>query len=394
VSGTINDNGSISGSVQGGASATLSGARAADTGGSQNVAGFYQAGSTSNAGVTYTIAGPNTQALVIAQSGTTSDGGLGTVGSNGQVNVVTSRTVIAENISPATRMITGNATGAIVATYSGASDSVLSRQRLVNISSRARVGTGDTVAIAGFVISGEESKPVLIRAVGPTIGAAPFSVTGALASPRLELFRGATSLAVNTGIAANRATIDAAGQQVGAFPLGAAGTDAAILTTLAPGNYTAVVSSSTNTAGVALVEVYDLSAATVGQKLLNIATRASAGTAENTLIAGFVVPPGSSKRVLIRGVGPGLAAFGVSGVLAQPTLTLLNGSAPVAQNTNWSSSADAAIISAASAQAGAFGLSTNDSAMVVTLAPGNYTAQVVGAGAATGVALIEVYELP
>jgi len=108
----------------------------------------------------------------------------------------------------------------------------------------------------------------------------------------------------------------------------------------------------------------------------------------------FVVPPGASKRVLIRGVGPGLTPFGVTGVLAQPPLTLLSGSSTVAANTNWTTSADAAAITAASAQVGAFGLANNDSALIATLAPGNYTAQVLGVNNATGVALIEVYELP
>ena len=174
----------------------------------------------------------------------------------------------------------------------------------------------------------------------------------------MELFRGTTSLGTNSGIAANRAAIDAAGVQAGAFTLGAAGTDAAILTTLAPGSYTAVVNSTTAAAGIALIEVYDLSAPAPGQKLLNISTRASAGVGENLLIAGFVVPAGSSKRVLVRGIGPGLAQFGVTGVIAQPVLTLFSGSAAVASNTNWSTSADAAAITASSVQVGAFGLAS------------------------------------
>ncbi len=339
------------------------------------------------------VAGANGQAFLLTQSGTTSDGGSGSVTATGAVSVVTNRTVVAATIA-ASGTISGTATGAVNSTFNGGSDAAVARQRLVNISSRARVAGGDNVAIAGFVISGEQSKPVLIRAVGPTLGAAPFNVAGALASPRLELYRGQTSLAVNTGIAGDRIAIDAAGQQAGAFALNSTGADAALLTTLAPGNYTAVVSSTTGTAGVALVEVYDLSAAAAGQKLLNIATRASAGTADATLIAGFVVPPGPAKRVLVRGVGPGLTAFGVSGAIAQPTLILLSGSSTVAQNTNWLTSADRDAISATSSQVGAFGLSANDSALVATLQPGNYTAQIVGAGGATGVALIEVYELP
>ncbi len=392
VTGTIAADGGVSGSLAGGVNANLTGSLSTQ-GATQNVAGFYQAGAGTNATSVYTIVGANNQAFTVIRSGTASDGGTGTVTNGGAVSVVTSRSVITQSINAATGVLTGTSTGAIVASYAGASESALAQQRLVNISTRARVGSGEAVAIAGFVISGTESKPVLIRAVGPTLGTA-FQLAGALASPRLDLYQGTTIIATNTGIAGNRIAIDAVAQGAGAFALGAAGTDAAILTTLAPGTYTAIVSSTTANAGVALVEVYDLSAPGVGQKLLNISTRASAGTAENTLIAGFVVPAGTTKRVLIRGVGPGLSPFGVTGVLAQPTLSLLSGGTTVAQNAIWGSSADAAAISAASTQVGAFGLATNDAALVLTLAPGNYTAQVVGSGGATGVALIEVYELP
>lgn len=394
VSGTIATDGSLSGSISGGASASLSAVRSLDTGASQSVAGFYRAGAAGSGAVSYVIAGSNSQAFVVVQTGGATDGGTGTITSGGSLSVVTNRSVITTNISASTGMVTGSVTGALSATFTGASEEALDRQRLVNISTRARVASGDNVAIAGFVISGGDSKPVLIRAVGPTLGTAPFNVSGALASPRLDLYRGQTLLTSNASIAADRVAIDAAGQKAGAFTLGSSGADAAILTTLAPGAYTAVVSSTTNTAGVALIEVYDLSGASAGQKLLNIATRASAGTADNTLIAGFVVPPGAPKRVLVRGVGPGLTAFGVTGVVAQPTLQLLSGSNTVAQNTNWTSSTDREAITTTSAQVGAFGLANNDSAVIATLAPGNYTAIVTGAGGATGVALIEVYELP
>jgi hypothetical protein len=395
VSGNINTSGVLTGSIQGGANAQLNATRSADIGASQTVAGFYQAGSSTNAAVAYTIAGPGNQAFAVVQSGANSDGGSGSVTASGQVSVATSRgSLITETIN-STGTVTGTSSGQVTAGFNGGSDVALARQRLINISSRARVGTGDQVAIAGFVIAGEQSKPVLIRAVGPTLAAAPFSIGGALASPRLELHRltGATSasIGINAGIGANRAAIDAAGAQVGAFPLASAGSDAALLVTLAPGNYTATVSSTTNTAGVALIEVYDLSTAEPGQKLLNIATRAAAGAGDNLLIAGFVVPPGPAKRVIVRAVGPGLAVFGVTGTVPQPTLILFNGAqATVAQNANWQTSLDRDVIASASASVGAFGLATNDSALVVTLAPGNYTAQVIG----TGVALIEVYELP
>jgi sugar lactone lactonase YvrE len=394
LNGSILADGTLSGTLSGAVSATLSGSQSSDIGTSQSVAGFYQGGALLGAGVINAIVSGNGQAFVAVQSGVASDGGVGSASASGQITVSTNRSLITGLVNPSTGLFTAASTGAVSANYAGGTGTAVSLQRLGNISSRARVASGDSVAIVGFVISGQQSKPVLIRAVGPTLGAAPFNVSGALTTPSIELFRGATSVATNAGIGTNRAAIDAAAQLAGAFGLGVAGTDAAILTTLAPGNYTAVVSSSTAAAGVALVEVYDLSGVTAGQKLLNISTRASAGTGDNLLIAGFVVPPGTTKRVLVRGVGPGLAAFGVTGVLAQPTLTLFSGSTSVATNTNWSSSADATTITAASASVGAFGLSSNDSALVVTLAPGNYTAQVTGPGTATGVALIEVYELP
>ena len=390
LAGTIASDGTISGTIQGGASATLSGTRAADAGGSQAVAGFYQSGAPSSAATSFTIAGPANQAVFVTQSGAVFDGGLGSVNGAGQVNISGKTSTIAATIAPSTRTITVTSTGGIAATFSGASDDVLARARLVNISSRARVGTLDSLLIAGFVISGEESKPVLIRAVGPTL--ATLGVAGALASPKLELFRDGVALAVNSGIAANRTVIDAAGLRAGAFVLG--GADAAILTTLAPGSYTAQVSSATSALGVALVEVYDLSAPATGQKLINISTRASAGTVENALTAGFVVPAGAVKRVLVRAVGPGLTVLKVAGALLQPSLTLRNRTTGivVAQNTNWTTSLDAAAITAASAQV-AFPLANNDSAMIVTLLSGEYVAEVSSPGAATGVALIEVYEL-
>jgi len=264
---------------------------------------------------------------------------------------------------------------------------------MVNASSRARVAAGENAAIAGFVIAGGETRQVLVRAVGPTLGAGPFNVAGVLATPRIELYRGQTRIGGNAGVGANRTAIDAAGQRSGAFALGSSGADAALLADLGPGAYTAIVSSTTGAAGVALVEVYDLSGAAPGQKLLNIATRAAVGAGENTLIAGFVVPPGSAKTVLVRGIGPGLAPFGVAGALAQPALQLLSGSTVVAQNTNWATAVDREAIAIAGVRVGAFGLANNDCALIATLAPGAYTATVTGVGGAMGVALVEVYEL-
>lgn len=130
--------------------------------------------------------------------------------------------------------------------------------------------------------------------------------------------------------------------------------------------------------------------------VVNIATRATAGAGDNALIAGFYVSGTVPKRVLVRGIGPALTQFGVGGALARPQLTLAAGQTVVAQNAGLASSPDAAAIAAAAAQVGAFALPANsqDAAILVNLAPGAYTAQVAGAAGTTGVALIEVYEVP
>lgn len=271
-----------------------------------------------------------------------------------------------------------------------------SSTRLLNISSRTRVGGGEAAAIAGFVLTGQEARQVLLRAVGPSLAQAPFNLTGVLADPRLELYRSGTLLTSNTGVGTggNSAAIAAAAREVGAFALGESGKDSAILTTLVPGEYTAVVSSASAANGVVLVEVYDLAPGTTGQKLLNISTRATVGSGDNTLITGIVLAGVGPRRMLFRAAGPGLARFGVSGTLAQPTLTLFQGGQQLASNTNWATSPDAAAIAVASASVSAFGLANGDSALLATLAPGSYTAQVTGPGGATGIVLIEAYDLP
>ncbi len=393
VSGTIAADGSITGTVSGGATATLSATRASAVGSTQAVAGFYRAAAAGNGSVAYTIVGGAGQAFALTQVGTAYDGGTGTATAAGVVTVTGSRSTLTQTIT-GSGTISGASTGTLAATLTGANEETLALQRVANISSRARITSGAGLAIAGFVINGNEAKPVLIRAVGPTL--ASFGLPSALSAPVLDLFNGAgTKIASNTGVASapNPAGIAAAGTAAGAFALGNA--DSAILTTLAPGAYTAQVSGANNTQGVALIEVYDLSPASTAQKLFNISTRATAGTGDATLTAGIVVTGNASKRVMIRAVGPGLNQFGLTGTLPSPVLVLTNQAGQtVATGSNWSASADAAAITAASAQSGAFPMVAGDAAMIVNLAPGAYTAQVTNAAGASGVALVEVYELP
>ena len=270
-----------------------------------------------------------------------------------------------------------------------------SGSRLIDISTRAVVGTGANIEIAGFVITGTEAKTVLIRASGPAL--AGFGVLGTLPDPMLTLFQGTTAMASNTGwaTAGNSAEIASTSAEVGAFAWTAGSADSAILTTLQPGAYTAEVAGASGDTGVALVEVYDCDAPTASSKLVDISTRSTVGTGGNIQIAGIVITGTQAKNVLIRASGPALTGFGVAGALGDPELTLFNGQTVVGSNTGWGTAANASDIAAAAAQVGAFPWSNGsaDSAILVALPPGSYTAQVMGASGDQGVALVEVYDV-
>ena len=236
-----------------------------------------------------------------------------------------------------------------------------------------------------------------MRASGPAL--ALFGVPATLPNPRLQIFRGPTVLFENDdwSIGGSVPQLAAAAARLGAFPLGVGSLDAALLVRLEPGSYTAQVSSAAAAAGVALVEVYDASAADDdAPKLTNVSTRANVGTGGDILIVGVVVTGAAPKKLLIRGIGPALAAFDVSGPLASPRLQLYRGNQLLRENTGWSAGPDAALLAAAAAQVGAFALpaGTNDAALLQYLAPGNYTVQIAGVANTTGVALVEVYPVP
>jgi hypothetical protein len=227
-----------------------------------------------------------------------------------------------------------------------------------------------------------------------------------LANPRLEIFDAAGRRVADnddwTG-----ADVSGAAERVGAFRLANGSRDSAVLATLPAGAYTAQVASASGT-GVVLLEVYDVAAAVAAtDKLINLSTRGFVDAGEGQLVAGFMVSGDAPKRMLIRGVGPGLGAFGVSGALPDPVLRVYaSGSAAVlAQNDNWETPqstsagqavASAAEISAAAGAAGAFALNagSRDAAVVLTLPPGSYSAVVSGLNNATGIGLAEIFELP
>ncbi|MEZ5278480.1 MAG: carboxypeptidase regulatory-like domain-containing protein [Opitutaceae bacterium] len=270
---------------------------------------------------------------------------------------------------------------------------------LVNIANRGGVGTGPNIMIPGFVINGTGTKKVLVRAVGPELET--YSVTGFLGDPELRVVSAGTVIATNNdwSDAANAAEIATVANQVGAFPLQNGSKDAAALLDLVPGSYTVKALGVGQTTGVALVEVYDVDdSANPGAKLVNISNRGQVGVGSAIMIPGFVIGGESAKTVLIRGVGPKLADYEVTGVLEDPTLRLFRAgeATPMLTNDNWSDAANAAELAAAAETVGAFALDagSKDAAVLVTLEPGSYTVKVAGAGGTEGVALVEVYEVP
>lgn len=260
--------------------------------------------------------------------------------------------------------------------------------RLVNIATRAQIGGTAGTPIAGFVIAGSGTKPMLVRAVGP--GLTSFGVTGALADPSLSLVSGTSTIATNDNwLAADAGTFAA----VGAFAFTVGSRDAALVSPLATGAYSTPVGAGGGS-GVTLLEVYDAdSAATPTAQLINASTRAFVGTGESVLIPGFVISGTGSVKLLIRAAGPALTPLGVTGALADPQITLYSGAAAIASNDNWSSASNAAEIAATATSVGAFafGAGSRDAALLVTLSAGAYTASISGVGGTTGTALMEIY---
>ncbi|MCX6953982.1 MAG: metallophosphoesterase [Verrucomicrobia bacterium] len=276
---------------------------------------------------------------------------------------------------------------------------VIGTSRLANLSVRSTAGTGSDTLIVGAVVGPGDNETVLIRGIGP--GLAQFGVTGALPDPVLTLNDNRNAVVATNddwarGTNANQTAVTAG--QVGAFALTNTALDSALLTTLAPGSYSAVLTGKNNATGVALIEAYDASTQPTAARLVNMSARTRVGTGAAILIAGFAIKGDAPKQVLLRAIGPTLAGFGVTGVLADPQLALFRQgvAAPLQQNDNWLASPNAAQIGLAAAQVGAFALPANshDSALLVTLEPGTYSAQISGVGDTAGVALVEIYEVP
>jgi uncharacterized protein GlcG (DUF336 family) len=254
---------------------------------------------------------------------------------------------------------------------------------LLNISTRLTVGAGDNQAIAGFIISGSASKDLVVRALGPSL--AQFGVAGVLANPALELHNQAGAV-----IATNRDWQTTQKDEITAAGLAPPNdVEAAIRMTLAPGSYTAVMSSETAAGGVGLVELYDLSAGS-DSELANISTRGVVGTSDDVLIGGFIVGGATGcSKVVTRALGPSLTALGVSGALVDPMLELhdANGDLLMA-NDSWAET-QALDLEAVNLVP----TDPREAAAVEWLAAGSYTAVLRGSAGTTGIGLIEAYRV-
>ena len=265
--------------------------------------------------------------------------------------------------------------------------------QLQNLSTRGRVQTGDNVMIGGFIVTGNQSKKVIIRGIGPSLQ--QFGITGFLTDPVLELHAADGSL-INSN---DNWKIDDKTQQSQEATIRATGLppandlESALVIVLTPGAYTAILSGKNGVTGVGVVEAYDLD--TGSAQLGNLSTRDLVQTDANVMIGGFIVgggSPSASSKVVVRAIGPTLAQFGIANPLADPTLELhdMNG-ALIRANDNWQDDpTQAAEISAANLAP----KNNSESAIFATLPPGAYTAIVAGKNRTTGVGLVEAYRLP
>lgn len=257
-------------------------------------------------------------------------------------------------------------------------------EQLANVSTRARVESEEGVAIGGFIITGDQPKKVIVRALGSSLQQNGLAASETLANPSLELHGAGGAL-----IATNDNWRDSqAGEITGSSLIPTGDLESAIVATLQPGAYTAVVRGSDGGHGLSLVEVYDLDP-NAAPRLANISTRARVSSGDGVMIGGFIVGGSGPSTVVVRALGPSLASYGLQQALADPSLTLYNqtGTA-LGSNNDWRQGEPARIESY-----GLGGLADRESALVATVPPGPYTAIVREAAEETGVALVEVYRV-
>jgi hypothetical protein len=367
--------------------------------------GYYTGDLGGQAGSQVTgIVGADGSLMIYISSGKFSDVGDGSVDSTGSFTITTvGNNQLVGKVDPSTGFLTGTLSGASGGTLLAArvSGGTFSDGVLTNISTRGQVGEGADAMIAGFVVGGTSPKQLLVRAAGPAL--TTFGLSGAVAGTQLQIYSGTALVASNTGwssTAGNEAAVSQADTAAGAFAYPVGSADSALVGTFAPGSYTAMVTGTGTSTGVALVEIYDLDAYSPfsAKKLVNISTRGNVGSGADVLIGGFNIDGVAPKRLLIRGAGPSLSAFNVSGPLATPFLQLINTATQtvIRENYSWQTGNDSGLVTAAEQSTGAFAFpdGSADSAMLIVLPPGSYTVVLSGAKSATGAALVEIYEVP
>jgi hypothetical protein len=259
---------------------------------------------------------------------------------------------------------------------------VTGRASMGNISTRVDVRSGQSVSIGGFIIPGTAAKNVIVRGIGPSLADA--GVLGALADPTLELRDASGNL-----LLANNNWKDTQEQAIRDTTLAPSNDlESAIVASLQPGAYTAIVGGRNSTTGIGLVEIYDLQRAP-SSKLANISTRGSVGTGQNVMIGGLILLGPDPARILFRAIGPSLLGAGIQSALADPQLDLFDAQGTrIATNNNWKDSQQAAIQGT-----GAAPTDDAEAAILADLNPGSYTGIVSGVNGGTGTALIEAYYL-
>ncbi len=285
----------------------------------------------------------------------------------------------------ATATATPMATPTATATATATATPTATPTNALNISTRARVDTGDGVAIGGFIVSGNASKKVAVRGLGPSL--ARFNLSGLLLDPVLELRQANGSLILKTDNWKDNQRV----QIEGSIYQPTDDRESVIVATLQPAAYTATLSGSGQTTGIGTVEIYDNDPEADSQ-LANISTRGFVQTGDSVMIGGFMLGLGTSNvQVAVRGLGPSLSQFGLSNLLADPTLELHDSNgATLASNDDWQSDP----VSAGQLTANGLALPNSKEAGIFTsLPPGAFTAILAGKNGGVGIGLVEIYNL-
>jgi len=253
--------------------------------------------------------------------------------------------------------------------------------KATNISTRGMVGTGEDVLIAGFIISGSQPKKVIVRALGPTLGT--LGVSGALTDPTITVVNSS-----NVVVASNDDWRNTQEAQIAASGFAPPNDlESAIIVTLPPGSYSAVVSGKNGGTGTGLVDLYELDATT--SVFQDLSTRGFVGTGDNALIGGLIIGNGEQPVIVVRAIGPTLGNFGITQPLQDPTLEVRDSNGGlISFDNDWQDNTPTAVKAALLQPQ-----DSRESAVVLSLPAGNYTAIVRGKSGTTGVALVEAYRL-